>query len=267
MIGQALRQTCEHGIDVDQTCWPCAFESGAEQLTVVCWKWKPAPGYRSVFGPETVNTLQRMVARHYPRPHRFVCVTDDPVGIASTVEIVPLWDDFATVLSPHGPKNPSCYRRLRAFSADIASVFGQRFVSLDLDCVITGDLRPLWDRNESFVIWGDTNPKTFYNGSMFMLTAGARAKVFETFDPRSSPKAASRAGCFGSDQGWISYCLGGGEAKWNRDDGVYSFRNDLLNKRTDLPKNCRIVFWHGRHDPWGPFAQCNYPWVREHYNV
>src|SRR5688572_21482656 len=37
-------------------------------LTVVTWKWKPAEGYRSTYGPETVNVLRRMVARHYPEP-------------------------------------------------------------------------------------------------------------------------------------------------------------------------------------------------------
>lgn len=235
-------------------------------LTVVCWKWRPFPGYRSTYGPETVNTLRRMVARHYPEPHRFVCVTDDPVGIDSSIEIVPLWQDFAHLRSPHGGNNPSCYRRLRAFSPDIAQTFGDRFVSLDLDCVITGDLRPLWHRTEEFVIWGDTNPKTAYNGSMFLMTAGARRQVWERFDPKESPKRAMAAGCFGSDQGWISYCLGPRETKWTRDDGVYSFRNDLRMKGIRaLPENARIVFFHGRHDPWHRDVQHEYPWAREHY--
>lgn len=264
MTALAARQLapCAHGV-VDDVCWPCTFAAGAEQLTVVCWKWKPKPGYRSLFAPQTVNTLQRMVARHYHRPHRFVCVTDDPAGIDPSVEIVPLWDDLAHLPSPHGGNNPSCYRRLRAFAPDIAAVLGPRFVSIDLDCVITGDVTALWDRPEPFVIWGDTNPRTHYNGSMFLLSAGARARVWTTFDPRTSPRQAMAAGCFGSDQGWISHCLGGGETKWSRADGVYSFRNDLQRTR-DLPANCRIVFFHGRHDPWGAFAQ-GFPWVKEHY--
>jgi hypothetical protein len=264
MTAMALRQpvACRHNV-VDDVCWPCTLESGGEQLTVVCWRWKPRANYRSSYGPETVNTLQRMVARHYPRPHRFICVTDDPAGIDAAVEVLPLWNDFADLPSPHGGNNPSCYRRLRAFAPDIAAAFGPRFVSLDLDCVITNDLRPLWDRVEDFVIWGDTNPKTHYNGSMFLMTAGARAQVWNTFEPRVSPRLAMAAGCFGSDQGWISHCLGGGERKWNKHDGVYSFRNDLQRTR-ELPANARIVFFHGRHDPWGPFAK-NFPWIAEHY--
>lgn len=234
-------------------------------LTIVTWRWTPRPGYRSTFGPETVNVLKKMVDRHYPDPHRFVCVTDDPAGIDPGVEILPPWNDFVDVPSPHGGKNPSCYRRLRMFHPEIGKVFGDRFVSMDLDVVITSDLRPLWNRTEDFVAWGDTNPQpgSHYNGSMILMRAGSRPQVWNRFDPATSPQESLRARCWGSDQGWISYVLGGGEAKWGKHDGVYSFRNDL-QKRPDLPANCRIVMWHGQHDPWSAFAS-RYPWVKTHY--
>jgi hypothetical protein len=45
------------------------------------------------------------------------------------------------VPSPCGARQPSCYRRLKAFSAEAARCSAPRFVSLDLDCVITGDWR------------------------------------------------------------------------------------------------------------------------------
>lgn len=236
-------------------------------LSVVTWKWKPPPGYRSEFGPQTVNVLKAMVDRHYPAPHRFLCVTDDPVGIDPGVEIVTPWNDFIHLPSPHGKKNPSCYRRLRSFHPEIGKTFGPRFVSIDLDCVITGDLRPLWDRKEDFVSWGDTNPLpgSHYNGSMCLMNAGARPQVWERFDPERSPDDALRAGCWGSDQGWISYCLGPGEAKWTKADGVYSFRNDLQQTKA-LPPDARIVLFHGRVDPWSPDAQA-IPWVRKHWTV
>lgn len=233
-------------------------------LTVVCWKWAPPPGYRSTFGPETVNVLRRMVARWYPHPHVFTCVTDDPTGLDPDVRVVPAWNDYAAVPSPAGAHNPSCYRRLRAFHPDIGEVFGSRFVSLDLDCVVTGDLTPLWQRPEDFVIWGDTNPRTFYNGSMFLMTAGARPKPWTAFDPERSPKAAHAAGHHGSDQGWISHCLGPHETKWTKADGVYSYRNDIKPNGGRLPKDAKIVIFHGRIDPWSEQAQ-RMEWVREHY--
>lgn len=233
-------------------------------MTVVCWKWRN-PTYQTQFSAETVNVLRRMVARHYPRPHRFVCVTDDPDGIGPDVEVIPLWDDHRTLLNPSGANKPSCYRRLRAFSREAAALFGPRFVSLDLDCVITGDLAPLWDRTEPFVIWGDTHPKTPYNGSMWLLTAGARAQVWEDFNPETSPKRGARLGYVGSDQAWIGACLGPGEPTWGVADGVYSWRVHLRRQGGKLPADARIVFFHGCHNPWDHDIQAAHRWVREFY--
>lgn len=232
--------------------------------SVVCFKWRSPRGYRSTFTAHHVEALRLMVRRHYPVPHRFICVTDDPAGLGPEVEVVPLWDDFANVPSPHGHHNPSCYRRLKVFTPEIDRLLGARFVCLDLDTVIVGDLRPLWDRTEDFVIWGETNPRSFYNGSMFLLTAGARRQVWDQFDPRTSPGVALRSGKFGSDQGWISYCLGPGEATWGRQDGVYSFRVHLQPHGGALPENARIVMFHGKVDPDDIEAQ-RYDWVRMAY--
>lgn len=232
-------------------------------LTVACFKWHK-PGYRSTFGPETVLVLKSMVARHYPHPHRFVCITDDPKGLES-IETIPIWSDYADLPAPTGPRNPSCYRRLKLFDPEISGLLGPRFVSLDLDCVLLNDLTPLWHRPEDFVMWGDTNPKTFYNGSMVLMNAGARPKVWTEFDSYHSPRRAQAAGHFGSDQGWISFCLGPGEARWTKADGVYSYRNDI-RPTGKLPNNAKAVIWHGRIDPWSPEAQ-QIPWVKEHYRL
>lgn len=238
--------------------------SVSSDFAVVCWKWTPAPNYRSTFAPETVNTLQRMVGRHFRRPHRFICVTDDARGLNPSIETLPLWPDFATLPNPNGPKFPSCYRRLRAFAPDIADAFGPRFVSLDLDTVITSDVAPLWDRPEPFVIWGATHVSTPYNGSMFLLSAGARPRVWTEFDPATSPQRSVAAGFHGSDQGWISYCLGPREARWSESDGVYSFRLHVRRRGNLLPPNARVVCFHGQYDPWSPEAK-RLEWVKRHY--
>ena len=230
-------------------------------LTIVCFRWF-TPGYRSTFGPETVHVLKSMVTRHYPHPHRFVCISDDPTGLDG-VETIPLWPDYANVPAPSGPRNPSCYRRLKLFDPAIESLLGKRFVAMDLDCVVLGDLTPIFHRSEDFVIWGDTNPKTFYNGSLQLHTAGARAKVWTTFDPVKSPAAAKAAGHFGSDQGWISFCLGQGEARWTTADGVYSYRNHIRSTGV-VPTDAKLIICHGSFDPWCPQGRRT-EWIAENY--
>lgn len=236
-------------------------------ITFLCWRWKPTAGYRSTYKPETVHALRAMVARHYAAPHRFLCVTDDTAGLEG-IETFPLWPDGANLRNPHGGHNPSCYRRLKAFSADAREWFGERIVSLDLDTVIVRDIQPLFDRAEDFVIWGESDfPRTqWFNGSLWYLRAGTRTQVWTQFDPKHSPKIAAAAGARGSDQGWISYILGPKEATWGRRDGVYSFRKHILPTGGHLPSDARIVNFHGNVDPWSQSAQ-RLHWVREHYGV
>ncbi len=245
------------------------MESGLV-ITVVCWRWKAFPGYRSKFEAEHVNVFARMIRRHYAGPVEIVCITDDPAGITECDRVLPLWNDFADLPSPHdrGPtrRNPSCYRRLKMFSADAGEWLGERIISLDLDLVVTGDLAPLFDRPEDFVAWGDTNPTTFYNGGMILFSAGARPWLWDDFraDPKGAIAHAQRVRQWGSDQGWIGARLGPNEARFKASDGVYSYRNDVKPTGGRLPADARIVFFHGEFDPWGPEAQA-LPWVREHW--
>lgn len=239
-------------------------------ISVVCFKWRARLGYRSSYGPHQVNTLRSMVARHYRKPHRFICVTDDAEGLHPDVEAVQLWDDHADVPNPSFSTGPSCYRRLKVFSADIGKLLGERFVCLDLDVLITGDLSALLDRTEDFIGWKNPNPMWPLNGSFFMLTAGARRQVWESFDPQTSPAISHAAKCRGSDQGWMSYVLGKGEATWDKSDGVYSFQDEIIRRHPSfirnaiLPGNAKVVVFHGVIDPWSKEAQ-RVDWIRRNY--
>lgn len=232
------------------------------------YKWKPPPGYRSAFGPDQVNIWRRMIRRHYQGPAEFVCVTDDPAGIDPEIRTVPLWDHHRQVPSPHGAGNPACYPRLYHYSEDAEDIFGPRFMITDLDILVAGErdsMNRLVDVPHDFVIWGDTAKGTPYNGSLTLLTAGARKQVWEEFDPIESPKRSRALGYIGSDQAWIATCLGKGERKWTSADGVYSYRNEIQHKGGQLPPGARIVVFHGSVDPWSPGARARHAWVREHY--
>jgi hypothetical protein len=235
-----------------------------ELESVVTFKWN-APGYRSSFSSEQVNISRRMVQRHYPRPLRFICVTDDPRGLDPEIEAVPLWTEHAELKNITWRDGPSCYRRLKVFSRDFARIAGARFVCIDLDMVIVGDLRPLWDRPEPFVIWNPHNRRVKYCASMFLMDAGAHAKIWESFDPRRSLDLARAAGCRGSDQAVINYHVRRSPC-WSPDDGVYSYRDQvMIPRRGSLPPDARVVIFCGKPDPWEAIAHERSPWIREHY--
>lgn len=264
-------------------------------LDVICWKWPTADGYRSTFGAAQVNTLRSMVARNYQAPHRFTCFTDDGRGIDGDIRVLPLPTQWGDLPSPHGRGQPSCYRRLWAWSKEARDVIGPRLVSLDLDCVITADMRPVWGRPDECVMWADAlNPNNPFNGSMWLLQAGSRAYVWERFKGAESSALARAANYFGSDQAWYAYQLARTrpwDAKtWDRRDGVYSWRVHMapaafggvqmaLGERARrhaqglfvsaqngrLPLGARIVFFHGAHDPWDARILERFDWVRENY--
>lgn len=241
-------------------------------LDVITWKWKPFRPYRTTFLSSHVNSLKNAVREKLSMPHRFSCITDDPVGLDPDIRVIPIWDTYAEVPNPSNPHNPSCYRRLRMYSEDARALIGERILSLDIDMLPTGELDPLVDRSEEFVMWGgqamdgrDGAPYCWYNGSMQLLTAGSRRQVWEQFDPLISPGLAHAARSRGSDQGWIGYILGPHEAKWSTTDGVYSFKNHVLRGGGRLPQNARIVAFHGKHNPWDPDVQAAHGWIRRHW--
>lgn len=238
----------------------------SEPLTFVTFKWKPPVGYRSTFEGRHVDTLAAMIQRHYQAPHRIVCVTDDASDITSPdVECFELWGDLATIRNPSGGRNPSCYRRLRVFAANAGEWLGPRFCMLDLDAVILGDLTSLLEpRDEDFMIWRSATPGNPYNGSMIYARSGAVPQLWEDFDAETVPASTKRAGFYGSDQAWIGMCLGRDRPTFGPEHGVLSYRNDLREGADEPPAGSRVVFFHGKTDPWSPAAQ-RLNWVAENY--
>lgn len=232
-------------------------------LKIVCWKWHD-PNFKHrdsfTFTHEHVNRLKRMVARHVTIPYEFCCITDFAKGIDDDVRIIPLWHDDK--LSGLG----GCYIRLKCFDPIIKDIIGERFIWLDLDMVIVRNIDHIVGRTEDFIMWGDTAINTHYNGSICMMNAGARPMVYDTFEKTSSPGQARSRRIVGTDQAWISYVLGGNEKKFNKNDGVYSFRNDFVGvSRKELPSNASIIVFHGQFDPSQPRIQEDYPWVKENW--
>jgi hypothetical protein len=230
-------------------------------LTVLTWLWRQ-PGGRTTYTAEHVNIWAAMVRRNLKMPHRVACVTDTPQGIDGSVMIIAPPGDFESVTSMHwGGWRPCCYRRLSMFRRDAAKLFGKRFVCMDLDCVIGGQLDPLFDRKDDLMLFKGTEPTRPYNGSMMLITAGCRPHVFEDFD-QAGADASGEAFC-GSDQAWLAHKLGWNEATWDESDGVWFYGKRYLAEVKRA--NPTVLFFPGKRKPW-ELAPV-FPWMRKHYRT
>lgn len=228
-------------------------------ISFVCYLWHEPESDR-VFSPEHVNVLRRMVKRNYRHPHRFICVTDETAGFNKKIELVRPRYRFAEIENTYGPRLPSCYRRLWNFSEEARDVLGERIVSIDIDCIITGDLAPLLHREGDFIGWSDSRFSwEKVAGGIYLLETGTHTDVWDDFDPLESPNIAKEAGCGGSDQAWMTYKLSPLKHKWTEEDG-------LAKIGWQPPKHSRILFTSGHNPPWAPHMQVRYPWIREYWH-
>lgn len=250
-------------------------------LTVLSWLWsQDRTIYR--YTAEDVNVWAAMVSRNLTLPHKLACVTDRPKGIDLSIEILPLPDSSLKASRwPSSKGLPQCFRRLDLWRADAADVYGDRFVSMDLDCVIISSLDALFERSEDVVLCQGKTGKAPYNGSMLLLKAGARPDVYERINAAEVELASQLY--LGSDQAWIGHVLGPNEATWTEADGVYrysvrqfpapvksqasfaasrkAFPNQERNPRP--PEDMRILFFAGQHKPRD--LRAAYPFIREAY--
>jgi hypothetical protein len=236
-------------------------------LAILTWLWGQ-PGGRTDYTALHVNLWAAQVRRHCSLDIELACVTDMPEGISPTIRIIAPPGEFEDVRIPTWRDNrggglPQCFRRLAMFRPDAAEIFGERFVSMDLDCVIGGSLDPLFDRPEDFVMYEGTTPEARpYNGSMLLMTAGARPQVYAEFTPERAIEAGKRF--LGSDQAWISHALGWGEATWGARDGVHWWGS--VKRGNGTTDGRRLMFFPGQPKPWYAIAMRD-PWIAEHYRL
>jgi len=238
-------------------------------LSVVVFTWTPygdqkesIPSQNIVkYGAEHVNKHFRMVSQNLNIPFRYHLFTDKIYGeYDEGIKVQPLWDICRDL--------GGCYNRLYTFSGEMSLLIGERAVYMDLDMIITGDITPLLDRDESFVYFkmrGSNGTGWRMNNGLYMMDTGRRSFVWEKFIESPEYAIANRKGP-GTDQGWTNAVLDlDSEAHWTQGKYIYDMRQDFLETgRTELPDDCRIVTWAGPRDPTvGDWSK--YPWVKKYY--
>ena len=210
---------------------------------VVCMRW----GHR--YGPEYVNRLFAMVARNLTLPHRFICLTDDPVGIRAEVECRPLPAIELADAPPH-----SGWRKLSCFGPELDDLDGQ-VLFLDLDLVVVANIDCLFAHPGAFCIIENWTQKGrgIGNSSVFRFQAGAHRSLLQRF----CADAAQIIRTFPNSQTWLTRSVG--EVTFWPRGWCRSFKHDCLPARplrpfrqAQIPADARIIVFHG--DPKPPDA-------------
>jgi hypothetical protein len=212
----------------------------AVSLTVATWIWGDK------YSGSYIARLKRAVAQNLEQPHRFVVFTP--------------WPGDEKLFA-------GCFVRLRMFSHAFQRYYclepGTRLACLDLDVIVTGELDPLFDRDESFVILqgaNAANPCPF-NGSVMMMQVGEHPEVWDEFSLEAASKIPFYE--FPDDQGWLAHMLPDAAGwKCGKPSGIYAFRKPGWPKDDRLPNDARLVAFPGRRDP----AQFTHlPWICERW--
>lgn len=211
-------------------------------LVIGTWLW--GRKYSTLY----VDRLRAGFKRHLTPPYRFEVFSPTP-------------EDW------HLTKIKGCFVRLRMFDPAWQKANGinpgDRIVCCDLDCVITGQLDPLFYRPEPFLILQGANAANPcpYNGSLWMLRAGYRPDVWTGFSLEAASQIPQYE--FPDDQGWFAHKLPN-EMGWKvgSPSGVYAFKKPGWPKGDDLPADARMVVFPGWRDP-SKFTHL--PWIKKHW--
>lgn len=195
-------------------------------------------------GAEYVNILSDMVRRNMPAntPWRFVCLTDDPTGLAPEIQVLPLPGDLET-----------WWGKLYLFKRDLFPD-GTRMIFLDLDTVIVGSLGKILSYDGDIAILRDFYQPQRGAPGVILWLAGACSEIWEEWEARGRPRNPL------GDLGWIE----------SMDQGRYTKRLDRLQDlypgvfvsykahcKPYPPKGAAVVCFHGHPRP----HNCEDAWV------
>jgi hypothetical protein len=216
------------------------------QRHVLCMKWG------TKYGPEYVNSLYGMVRRNLSGDFRFICLTDDAVGIRPEVECLPI---PPMDIRPEAPGvRDMAWRKLTTFSADLHGLRGIALY-LDVDVVVVGSLDEFFDRPGDFLIIKDYKRpwRVTGNSSVYRFEIGAHADVLSNFLAHET--ALRRQ--FRNEQAYLSDFLhkqgklGYWPPAWCPSFKYHSIPAWPTNywREPAVPPGARVVIFHGECNP------------------
>ncbi|BBE10961.1 hypothetical protein HH1059_03430 [Halorhodospira halochloris] len=210
-----------------------------------------------------------------------ICVTDDPSGLDAQIEPIELPNKCRYLID----KTKGNYAKLWIFSSEHEKLINEdKFMYLDLDVVVTGDLSNLFELNQPLAIGDGMKVRRGFsaikhrlrrgywpyrcpvNSSILVVQCGYANDLWYDFDPTKSPNETVDAKIRGTDQAWIYIRARDRLSILTRNEGIY--RAAWLPKHQgNLPNNCRLVAFPGENDkkPWSMSMLKRHPWISRYY--
>ena len=230
--------------------------------TVICMKWGTA------YSADYVNRLYRGVMRHMARPTRFVCFTEDQVGLLEGIEARPLPAiDLPAAGLRRGP-----WRKLGLWQHDPGGISGD-VLFLDLDVVVTGPLDAFFDYEPGCLClirnWTQAKDE-IGNSSVMRFRVGSAPHLVDDFE-RDGPALSYR---FVNEQTYVTKQSGLPIRFWPA-DWCPSFKHSLLPAwpfnlvaPAALPPQSRIVVFTGHPRPHeAQLGRWPAPWYKKIYKA
>ncbi|MBE0414031.1 MAG: hypothetical protein IBX59_10430 [Yoonia sp.] len=227
-----------------------------ENLTpaFICFKW--GAGYPCIY----TNILFRALSDLMTTPFRFICLTDDPRGLAPGIETQPI----PPFRMDQTDWQKGMWPKLCAFAPGITP-HGTPVIMMDVDVVVLRDLTPLIDHLRKqgglHIIREipDTLPRLFpsifgkpllSNSSVVGFISGTQDHLFDMF----ADKTYDDLRAIGNDQNFIHHNAKDRHS-WPT-SWVLSFKKDLvfhfpvnLLRPIKRPEDSYIVMFHGTPNP------------------
>lgn len=254
-------------------------------VTVVCTRWLDA------FPTSYVRLLRNAVRENLGRPHRFVCVTDNPRALRDDgIEAVQMPD----MGIPLRYQKKGCWPKLGIFAPGILPSDSPALY-LDLDLLVRGKLDVFFDRIEScggfhaLREWNPTpwslvplamRPDRGMQGSILGFIPRDQEWIYEDFMARR----VAIMGTYRLDQDYLTDVVK--DRQYWPFDWTASFKwhcvsyypLNLVFQKIREPERARIVVFHGTPRPidvvpegnyrWGTSRKFGYgpvPWVRDYW--
>lgn len=210
------------------------------KVNIVCMKWGTA------YGAGDVNKLYNMVKRNLTLPFRFVCFTDDTIGVAKEVECMPLPPIYVPAKNDVSP-----WRKLSMFSKTLGDLEG-RAMFLDLDLVIVDNIDCFFNYSDDFcIIENWTQPgRGIGNSSVYLFTVGKHADVLQKYNDDMESVLCE----YDNEQIFLSQTIKPIKfwpESWCKSFKAHCLPGGILNWfiTPKMPQGVKIVVFHGNPKP------------------